>query len=62
MNKKEILALVDAAQVRLHARDDGISIWTVDLIGALNRTVDVEADSEAAARAATVAFLTAKEE
>ncbi len=59
MTKAEAKNYVASAEVRRHDREDA-SVWTVDLIGPLGRTVDFEAVDEADARAKAADFLTAE--
>lgn len=54
---EEAKGLVEAALVHAHARDDDLRIWTVDLIGPLGRTIDVEATTEGEARLAAIEVL-----
>lgn len=54
---------MSGADVRRQAdRDDGLVIWTVDLLAPLGRTIDVEAADEADARAKAIESLTAEED
>lgn len=58
----EIKRLVEQAEVTKHEkRDDGLQIWTVDLTKTQNRSIDIEAKSEADAREKVIDYLSETE-